>query len=471
MPKILLAFALLTLVPSLGGASADLAMVSRPQEPVMLVPAGSKGSWDPDAQRLAYRSGSGDGIEVLDLVRLTRSTLAEHGKDPSWSPDGKFIAFVLRTNLPKPGWEELWLIQPDGTGLRRLGDGGYPSWSKDSRRVYAISRGDQKLVSIEVESGSVQILGDCTESYYPAVSPDGRLVAYGSRGSFLVRDLASNEVIRTAPTGRFDGMLPAWSPDSNWVGYGGYDNQNVGGLRVLEVSTGRHAAIWDGLATLPAWTKDGSRMAFDQRTGSGVSIWMVGRAWIEARLSGELELPTKKPQRPAATSAMYTRLTNSTGDVVKMPASGRTNTTSLLYQPAPDFTLRTLEGGEVSLSSLKGNVVVLDFWASWCAPCRRSLRHLQALATDAKWRGRGLKVLGLNYEERDIAAKFMKDNGYTFTVPMDPQHELGPRYLIEGIPTTVVINREGIVESVFIGYTDSLPASLDEAVEKLLNRR
>lgn len=462
MFKLLYPTLLLSLLSVALNTQAAQSPAPRPQEPVPLVSSGMKGSWAPDGQRLAYGSPSDGSIEILNLGDMMRTRLAESGKDPAWSPDGNHIVFVRGTAAPALGSEELWLVRPDGTNLRRLGPGGFPSWSTDSRRVFAATRGDWKLVAIDVETGETKVLSDDMETYYPAVSPDGRFVAYSSRGSLVIRELSTNRIVQTIEAGRFRGVLPAWSPDGKWVGYGGYDSQNVGGLRVVEVATGKQVVVWPGPATLPAWTADGRRLAFDLRTPGKDSIWTTGQGWIEACLAGEIKLPATNSFLPMA------RLGRSTNSAAVNAARSRTNTMQLLKKPAPDFKLGTLEGPEVALSDLRGKVVVLDFWASWCAPCRKSLPHLQKLADRPDLRERGLRVLAFNNEDRAVATKFMKDNGYTFSVPWDGTSEVGRRYLIDGIPTTVVINRDGVIENVFIGYTESTTAALESTIEVAL---
>ena len=143
---------------------------------------------------------------------------------------------------------------------------------------------------------------------------------------------------------------------------------------------------------------------------------------------------------------------------------------SLKGQPAPDFSLKTLDGAQVKLSELKGNVVVVDFWATWCPPCRASLPHIQRLANDKALAEKGLKVLVVNDKEgTDKIVPFMKQNHYTFTVPMDRDGNTLRAYRVSGIPTTMVIGRDGIVKAAFVGYNPSDGGrAVDQAVHEAL---
>jgi thiol-disulfide isomerase/thioredoxin len=134
---------------------------------------------------------------------------------------------------------------------------------------------------------------------------------------------------------------------------------------------------------------------------------------------------------------------------------------------APDFTLTTTGGKEITLSKLKGGVVVVDFWATWCPPCRKSLPHIEKLSSDADKAKAGLTVLAVNAREgKDKIEPFITKNKYTFTVPMDTTGKAMGDYGVQGIPTTLVIGRDGTVKAVFVGFDPSEGGKgVDEAVE------
>lgn len=123
-------------------------------------------------------------------------------------------------------------------------------------------------------------------------------------------------------------------------------------------------------------------------------------------------------------------------------------------KPAPDFALQTLDGGTVRLSDLRGDVVLVDFWATWCPPCRKALPHLQELHEELG--DSGLKVVGIATDQQGakVVAPFVEENGLTFTVVLTDgkvDRDFGG---IRGIPTTFVIDPQGRIVGKFVGYQD-----------------
>lgn len=155
----------------------------------------------------------------------------------------------------------------------------------------------------------------------------------------------------------------------------------------------------------------------------------------------------------------------------KEDETARDDTNSLKGAEAPNFTLIDMEGNEVSLNSLRGKVVFLDFWATWCPPCRNSLPHTQALSQHEKTKSGDLVVLAVNArEDVDKVKKFMQDNNYSFRVLLDKDGKVLDSFKVRGIPTFVLIDREGKVAWVQVGFMPGSEKAMEEAVTQALGQ-
>jgi cytochrome c biogenesis protein CcmG/thiol:disulfide interchange protein DsbE len=124
--------------------------------------------------------------------------------------------------------------------------------------------------------------------------------------------------------------------------------------------------------------------------------------------------------------------------------------TPIVGQPAPAFDLQTLDGRRLSLAELRGSPVVLNFWASWCIPCREEAPLLTAAA--AEYRARGLRVIGVVYQDSAASARdFMDRYGQTYPGLLDRDGRTAIDYGVFGIPETFFIDAAGIVRSRQIG--------------------
>lgn len=136
-------------------------------------------------------------------------------------------------------------------------------------------------------------------------------------------------------------------------------------------------------------------------------------------------------------------------------------------KPSPDFSLLDESGAEVKIADLKGSVVVIDFWATWCPPCREGLPVLDKMATERK--GKGLKVFAVNLREtKEQVAEFKAKTSLGLPVLFDTEGKVADLFKVTGIPQTVVIDREGVVRKVVIGFTPELEKSVAKMVDELL---
>jgi peroxiredoxin len=120
-------------------------------------------------------------------------------------------------------------------------------------------------------------------------------------------------------------------------------------------------------------------------------------------------------------------------------------------EPAPDFELVTSEGEVVQLSDLRGSVVLVNFWATWCTPCKKELPAIQAIYDEK--RDEGLEVLEVNVQEdADSAAAFFEDRDLTLPLLLDAEGEVYQQYGLQGLPDSFFVDREGNIAAVNFGY-------------------
>ncbi len=138
---------------------------------------------------------------------------------------------------------------------------------------------------------------------------------------------------------------------------------------------------------------------------------------------------------------------------------------SLVGRKAPDFSLPTMEGGgKMALKDYRGRVVVLDFWASWCTPSRKSLPRLSSLEEQFP----ELKILTVSLDdERDSARIFLRQLEVDLTVLHDPEKQLMESYQLTAMPTMMLIDRRGVVRWIQSGYRTGEVDSLVQQIQRL----
>ena len=154
---------------------------------------------------------------------------------------------------------------------------------------------------------------------------------------------------------------------------------------------------------------------------------LIAAWWVGVAVAAVIALVTVNIARPAA--------------AVDTPIVGRA---------APAFDLQALDGGRLSLVDLRGSPVVLNFWASWCIPCREEAPLLAA--ADATYRPRGVRILGVVYQDSpENARDFMRRYGQTYPGLLDPDGRTAIDYAVFGIPETFFVDASGVVRSRQVG--------------------
>ena len=141
----------------------------------------------------------------------------------------------------------------------------------------------------------------------------------------------------------------------------------------------------------------------------------------------------------------------------------------LVQKAAPEFRLKSFDGGEVALADLKGKPVVLNFWASWCYPaCYEEAPLLEA--TWKKYQGRGLMMVGVVSQDKDAnALEFLQRFGFTFPNAPDPGSKVSIDYGVYGVPETFFIDRHGRIAYKHVGAVT--PAIMEAQVQSLLQAK
>jgi peroxiredoxin len=136
---------------------------------------------------------------------------------------------------------------------------------------------------------------------------------------------------------------------------------------------------------------------------------------------------------------------------------------------APDFNLPGMQGS-VQLSKTIGSVVYVDFWASWCGPCRHSFSWMNAI--QEKYRSQNLQIIGINLDAKnEDAKKFLAEIPATFTVVFDSNGETAKQYGIKGMPTSFLIGRDGKVIYQHLGFKEADKESIEKQIKSALEAK
>jgi peroxiredoxin len=155
-----------------------------------------------------------------------------------------------------------------------------------------------------------------------------------------------------------------------------------------------------------------------------------------------------------------------------VPASATTG--GLIPSPregflAPDFTLDLAGGGQLTLSELRGDVVLINLWTSWCPPCRSEMPAIQQVYEANHERGLEVLAINMTYQDSETGAvEFVQELGLTFPVLLDRTGEVGYQYQLRSLPTTFFVDRQGVIQQVILGGPMS-EVTLQTALESLLS--
>ncbi len=145
----------------------------------------------------------------------------------------------------------------------------------------------------------------------------------------------------------------------------------------------------------------------------------------------------------------------------------------LVNKKAPEFTLNGLDGKAVSLGDFKGRIVFLDFWASWCPPCKKELPEITKLGE--KFKPGEMAIVAVSVDKKkEHAGSFISTVpgvGKTVAVLHDPESKVVAAYMAQAMPTSYIIDRDGVIRFVHFGYREEDPAEWIKEIESLLKDR
>lgn len=200
---------------------------------------------------------------------------------------------------------------------------------------------------------------------------------------------------------------------------------------------------------------------------------LVGGLIVGLMVGAGLLLPGRSPQ-PTFTQ-QTTNSTSTTQEATPTPiilqssaSSAASNSELTVGQPVPDFTLKTLDGGETSLSKFRGQPVLINFWASWCPPCRMEMPDLVRAYETHKADGFVILAINLTFQDSiEGAQRFVDEFNMSFPVLLDETGEVTTTmYRLYGLPTSVFVDRSGIITHIQIGPMTG--PQIDEWVGEIL---
>jgi peroxiredoxin len=139
---------------------------------------------------------------------------------------------------------------------------------------------------------------------------------------------------------------------------------------------------------------------------------------------------------------------------------------------AAEFSLHDLNGNTVSLTSLRGKVIFLNIWATWCEPCREEMPSMETLYNEFKG-NKDFVILAVSQDRggKDAVKSYIDKNGYHFHVLLDPDNKLSDSYDVSGVPETFIIDRHGRIVAHHMGAFDWSRSDVHEALEELLDAK
>jgi thiol-disulfide isomerase/thioredoxin len=139
----------------------------------------------------------------------------------------------------------------------------------------------------------------------------------------------------------------------------------------------------------------------------------------------------------------------------------------LWAEPAPNLTLKTLDNSDLKISNMKGDVVYVDFWATWCPPCRQSFPWMEEMYQ--RYSNLGFKIVAISLDnKRDVIDQFLKTMTTSFTIAHDPGGESANAFKVKGMPSSYLIDRKGNIHLAHMGFNERDKEKLESMIKDLI---
>jgi thiol-disulfide isomerase/thioredoxin len=324
------------------------------------------------------------------------------------------------------------------------GGGAFLSLTSDGQEVFRIVGREKRMVATQFN-----VPGRYTEVPY-----GGNLAAALERSGSAQSGVTPPPPVVAAQGGDFEAFLAAFQ-------FG-----LLGPLKITGFRSGGPSALLEVDLKAP---NGSATVGIDPESHRLRELRMeVGEGKEQVRAAGPFRFTSGDPGKALALPDLTGRTAVATFS--EMGSSGYP-----LGQPAPDVTLRTLDGGTVRLADLRGSVVVIDFWATWCVPCWEALEHTEELAAWAKSSGLPVKVFALNTMEsakgeelRRQVAEFLRAKKLDLPVLLDSVHDAFSAFHEPGLPSLVIIGRDGKLARYHSSRIKDMVNTVRGEVEELL---
>jgi peroxiredoxin len=148
----------------------------------------------------------------------------------------------------------------------------------------------------------------------------------------------------------------------------------------------------------------------------------------------------------------------------------RTRSPSGKPTPAADFVLPDLQGQVVRLSQLKGNVILINIWTTWCPPCRKEMPTMETLHRRLQNADFVMLAISQDVDGQKTVRPYLQEGGFTFPVLLDVTGEVGKKYGVTGYPETFIIDRQGNIVHHHVGYNDWSQPAVEQALRRLIDQ-